>query len=300
MAGFYSVKWLTLQPQTLFSYYSNNNFVDKAIFFHVGLGKVASTYLQYAFFPKLKGIYYIQRTRYKKSKEIIRQTNHPKYLVSREFDQQLEAEVRDFSAAFPQARPILLLRRHDGWIASQYRRYVKNGGHKTFAEFIDLERDQGVWPKSDLYFFRKIQILESCFTHKPLVLFHEDLKKDSGAFFHTLAESMGATYDPASVSLDPVHRSYSETQLRLMLRVSKYLFKENPQWHKNPVVHWIQRRSRLLLSYLILYPGRLIPEKWVPQTDLTPKADLDKIRAYFEEDWNQCREYAKRGVLSAS
>lgn len=53
-----------------------------------------SYYLQYAFFPKLQGIHYIQRTRYRKSPQIIEQKNHERYLIPREFDQQLEDECR--------------------------------------------------------------------------------------------------------------------------------------------------------------------------------------------------------------
>ena len=45
------------------------------IYFHVGLGKVASTYLQHRFFPKLKGIHYIKSTRYRRSLQIIKDTN---------------------------------------------------------------------------------------------------------------------------------------------------------------------------------------------------------------------------------
>lgn len=266
--------------------------LEKEIYFHVGLGKVASTYLQYAFFPKLKGIYYIQRTRYKRSKAIISQTSHQKYLVSREFDQQLEEEVLDFSKTFPQARPILLLRRHDGWIASQYRRYVKNGGHKSFTEFFDAEGDKGFWKHRDACFFDKVQILEESFAHKPLVLFHEDLRKDPQRFFQVLAGYMGASYNPKAVSLDAVHPSYSEKQLRFIHVFSKFAFKENPQWHRNPVVHWLQRRSRLLLSYMFLYAALLLPEKWAGKEELTPKSELEKIRQRFSDDWEKCQAYA--------
>ena len=56
------------------------------IYFHVGLGKVASTYLQHRFFPRLKGIHYIKSTRYRRSPQIIKDTNYDKYFISREFD----------------------------------------------------------------------------------------------------------------------------------------------------------------------------------------------------------------------
>ena len=70
--------------------------VEKQIYFHVGLGKVASTYLQHEVFPKLKGIHYLPTGKYKRSKSIIPQLEVAKVLVSREFDRQFEDEVRWF------------------------------------------------------------------------------------------------------------------------------------------------------------------------------------------------------------
>jgi hypothetical protein len=268
------------------------------VFFHVGLGKAASTYLQYEFFPKLEGIHYIQRTRYKKSPQIIRQTEEERYLISREFDQQLEEECRWFSAFHPEARVIIIFRRHDGWIASQYRRYLKNGGHRSFKEFFDIDEDKGLWKQTDLAFFPKISIVEQYFPHSPpLVLFHEDLKKEPFAFFDKLARFCGATYDRKAISLNPVHRSYSEKQLKAIRRVSSYLFSDNPSFAKNKVWHWIQRRSRLLACYAILYPAALLPESWFNTEPLIPPAELKKIRAAYEDDWQQVRVYAVRNNL---
>ncbi len=263
------------------------------IYFHVGLGKVASTYLQYSFFPKLKGIHYIQRTRYKHAPHIIERTNYDRYLVSREFDQQLEEEVKWFSSFYPEARPIILFRRHDGWIASQYRRYVKNGGYLPFNEFFDVENDEGLWKIRHATFYTNLEILERHFEHRPLVLFHEELKEDSWAFFDKIANYCGATYDREDISLSAVHRSYNEKQLRIMRSVARTLFGEKPpEFSGQPILHWLQRRGRLLACYAILYPALLLPEALAPEEELTPKAELKKIRAYFQEDWEKCKAYA--------
>ena len=95
----------------------DSNKANPEIYFHLGLGKVASTYLQYAFFPKLEGIHYIQRTRYRFTPGIVASQPGNRFFVSREMDQQLEAEVIKFARHFPQTKAILLLRRHDSWIA---------------------------------------------------------------------------------------------------------------------------------------------------------------------------------------
>ena len=47
---------------------------NKKIFFHVGLAKTGSTFLQKNFFPKLKNIKYISTHKYKRCINIIKKT----------------------------------------------------------------------------------------------------------------------------------------------------------------------------------------------------------------------------------
>jgi hypothetical protein len=77
---------------------------DRHIQFHVGLGKVASKYLQYEIFPALKGIHYIPTRLFYKSVDLLERSSETNILVSREFDQQFDVEVRRFAAKFPQHR----------------------------------------------------------------------------------------------------------------------------------------------------------------------------------------------------
>ena len=263
------------------------------IYFHVGLGKVASTYLQYAFFPKLKGIYYIQRTRFRSTKKIVAQHSSQRFFVSWEMDQQLKAEVKRFAEDFPNTRSILLLRRHDDWIASQYRRHVKNGSPLLFEEFIDVENDKGWWPKSEVLFYPKIKFLEETFGSPPLVLFHDDLKKAPYAFMDTIADFLGASYDRKAVSLKSIHTSYNEHQLKVMRNVARIFFRKEPKWAKNRLLLWLQRRGRFLLCYAILYTALLIPKAWLSKTSLIAKAEKEKVRKTFEQDWEACLNYKK-------
>lgn len=264
------------------------------IYFHVGLGKVASTYLQYKFFPKLRGVHYVQRTRFRLYASIIPKVKASKVLFSREMDQQLEREIVKFAKHFPDARAILLLRRHDSWIASQYRRYVKNGGPKSFDEFFDIEKDEGLWKHSDVDFYGKIQILEKHFNHRPLVLFHDDLKEAPHEFFDRIAHFIGATYDKKDISLAAIHKSYNKTQLKVIQKFSQYFFKKEPVWSDNLIINWFQRRSRLLACYLILYPALLVPRSWVNKEPLIREESLKQIREVFEADWQKCLNYAQK------
>jgi len=262
------------------------------IYFHVGLGKTASTYLQYAFFPKLEDIHYVQRTQYRFYESILAKGEFDKYFFSREFDQQLEAEVSQFAKHYANTKPIIIFRRHDGWIASQYRRYIKNGSSRSFKAFLDLENDTGIWPIREVTFRPMLDILEKYFTEKPLVLFYEDLRKDPYLFFDQFANTMGANYDRNSISLKPVHPSYNSKQLKVMRSVAKYFFRQDPGWSKVRLFRWLQRRTRLLGCYLILYAALLIPDRWVNQDPLIDPAELEKVRRYFDADWQALKDYA--------
>ncbi|MBI1422260.1 MAG: hypothetical protein GC149_02255 [Gammaproteobacteria bacterium] len=266
----------------------------KQVYFHVGLGKTGTTYLQYEFFPRLKGIHYIQRTRYQRAHEIISRTQYPRYLVSREFDQQLPQEVAKFSRHYPDARVIIVLRRHDGWIASQYRRFAKNGIHVDFEQFFDIDHDQGLWKQADLNFMAKLRVIESHFGHKPLVLFQEDLKQDPYGFFDSIAAYTGASYARDAISLDAVHTSYSDKQLKAVRKLSRYLFPVSEAHSRKTLRGWLQWRRIQLTSYAIMYPARLLPDAWFNNVELIPQTQLNKIRDHFADDWAQCRAYARR------
>ncbi len=264
----------------------------KLVFFHVGLGKTASTYLQYKVFPKLKGICYIQRTRYKKSPEIIKHKSNKKFLVSREFDRQMEREVSHFSKHFPQTMPIIILRRQDSWIASQYRRFVKNGRPFSFKEFFDVDNDTGVWKKKELFFREKIRILEKYFKNKPLVLFHDDLKKNPWEFIDRIAIYTGATYNKDAISLAPSHKSYNIKQLIILRKISRAIGIKRIKPKNNLLLKWLAYRYRWLLCHLVLYIAYFIPYQLKKEDVLIPPEELEKIKDYYEYDWQECLKYA--------
>jgi len=267
---------------------------SKTIFFHVGTGKTGTTYLQYRVFPKMKGIYYIQRTRYKKSKAILRHTNHQKYLLSREFDQQMEKEVKWFAADFPDTTSIIVFRRHDGYIASQYRRFVKNGFRGSFNDFFDLENDNGYFKKKDLDYFSQIQLLENSFTQKPIVLFYEDLRKDPKMFIRDLAQRMAVSVDIEALNLSRKHSSYSEKQLKGLLRIGKHVNLQKRRIFNNGLLHFFWKLYMGAIRYTVLFFLKVLPENSMDKgKPLIPPEELEKVKQFYAEDWEKCKNYAK-------
>lgn len=264
------------------------------IFFHVGLGKTASTYLQYKVFPFFKDIEFIHRKpKYKRAHEIIAKGNSEKYLISREFDQQLETEVKKFAAYYPDTTAIIVLRRHDSWIASQYRRFVKNGYALKFSEFFDLKTNKGMFSIEDLEFYKKIETLEKYFTKKPLVLFYDDMRKDPFAFFDYIALQIGARYEKEDIKLEKKHSSYSEKQLKAIMRVSKFVDIRKRNLKRQYLYHF-RRFFINIIRYSTLYTAKLLPDSFFSKDDFIDKKELEEVRTFYENDWNLCLEYAQK------
>jgi hypothetical protein len=271
-----------------------NRTMAKQVFFHVGLGKTGSIYLQYRVFPKLQGIKYIQRDKYRDFKyvKLIENSSDQKFLVSTGFDRQLEKEANNIASKYPQARIIVVLRRHDAWIASQYRRHVKNGYPKTFEEFIDVENDEGDWEQKDLYFYPKLIMLEQVFGRRSLVLFHDELVNNPHKFIEKICAFIGADYDIESINLKRKHTSYSEKQLKVRRQLSAKKSRSQSAFSKKYWVRRIQVFIQMPERYLSLYLAYLIPSKWIPEGPLISKESMRKVRAYYEEDWKKCEAYA--------
>ncbi len=259
--------------------------MNKEIFFHVGLSKTASTYLQNKFFNKLRGINYIGNHNYKNYKKIIDSSDEKKILVSREFDRQFNEQLQKFAKYYPQAKIIMVLRRQDSWIASQYRRFVKNGGTKDFKYFFDVKNDNGLWKLKEAYFFDKIKFVEKLFKNKPLILLHKELKTNPFVFFDRIAEYTNTDYDKNRISLKFKHKSYSEKQLKFLKKTCK-IFKRDFR-HKNRVLS----KLRWFLCHLFLYFALILPEFLFSKEPLINPEELKQVREYFAEDWKKCKNY---------
>jgi hypothetical protein len=264
-----------------------------SVTFHPGLAKTASTWLQHRFFPRLSGVYNVPRRLYRRYPEVITRGDHQNYLVSREFDRQFTREVTRFADNFPHAGTILLLRRQDGYIASQYRRYLKNARLAEFTEFIDLDNDQGIWKQEELLFMPMLELLESRFRHPPLVLFHQDLLDEPHRVLGAMARYAGASYEPEAINLERVHSSRGEKQLKVMKAITRRLpWRPRPQVN-NRFLHWLQVRSRLLACHLVLAVAGLLPASLVDSAPLIPPGELRRVRDFYADDWEACKEFAE-------
>jgi len=265
------------------------------IYFHGGLSKTGSTYLQYKFFPKLKNIQYIQRTKYKGERylKIINKSESVKFIISAEFDHQLEKELINISSNFPNVKFILVFRKHSSWIASQYRRYIKNAHSMSFSKFFDLENDSGPWKQADLYYMKKIKLLEKYLVETPLLLNYEDIKTDPYVFFNKISDFTGSEYEKDSVNLKPKHKSYNEKQLKVIRKLSRCFFPQKDFVINNYALRQTYRYLKMIPRTLILYSVYLIPNFLMNNKPLIPEDELNMIDKFYENDWNDLLKYIK-------
>ncbi len=268
------------------------------LYFHVGISKTGSTFLQHNVFPKLQGIHYFPTNQFKKYKSLVQNSSDSPILLSREFDRQMEREVKKWATDFPDTKSILVLRRQDGWIASQYRRFTKNGFGLTFKEFIDIENDKGYWERDNLNFYNYIEILERYFDHKPLVLMYDELRNSPEQFIQKLANYTNSTVDINEMDLSSVHSSYNEKQLKVMLRAGKKLNITNAKPFKSSLLNTIRRYAYVYpLRYGTLYGALLLPDSMVSKSPLIPVEALEEIKEYYADDWQKCLNYAQKMTL---
>ena len=277
--------------------------MNKEIYFHVGLAKTGSTFLQKNFFPYLKNIKYINTHDYINSIDIINKTNYKSYLISREFDKQFEREIKKFISYFPDTKIIVVFRRHDQWIASQYKRSVKNGWHWSFKNYYNIN-NKGIWKNSDLTYMNKLKIIKKYSKSKPLILKFEELKKDPFNYLNKISNYTDSKYLKTQILLKNVHKSYSEKQLIFLKKFCKIFKKTPPKYYDyqeitldktirntNRIKHWLYYRPWWLLFHLVMYTSLLIPKSLIVKNSLINKIDLAEIKKKFKEDSKKVFEY---------
>ena len=259
------------------------------IYFHVGTGKTGSTFLQARIFPLLKGIYYIPTNRYHKIFREIEKISSTKILISREFDQQLEREVKRFSENHPNTTPIIVFRRHDSYIASQYRRFVKNGFTGNFQTFFDLQNNEGYFKHCDLDYKNQVALLKKHFTKEPIVFTYKDFKENAQKFTQKWAEIMSCSLDNKKVNWNRKHTSYSEHQLKVIKNFGKLINLTKRRVFKNSALHFIWKIYLGSIRYSILHLSFLARKN---NEKLIKEEELEAVKTYFQEDWKYIQSIA--------
>ena len=273
-------------------------------YFHVGYARAASTFLQKIIFPALKGIQYIPRNNFRVRESEKQRFKADKILMSREAGEYIYDRCDKVHEIF-ESRIIISLRRHDTLAASTYRLYVKNGHTFRFPQFLDPVNDEGVRKVADFTYIKLIEYVERLTGHKPLVLIFEDYKRDPDFYLNTLCAGLECEIDHSKIHQKPVHKSYTDKQLRLRRQFSqKYLTPERDKQQLDgtsiddySLFKSIKERIFIRISGVFMRLARFAPSSWLDDEPLIDAEHLERIRDYFDDDWRQCYRYVEEQSL---
>jgi len=91
---------------------------------------------------------------------------------------------------------LVSLRRHDAWILSIYKHYLKYGGVETLENFLGLETAPATIPAPDMTFMGKIQRVEEVLGVRPFCFFLEETRLQPQHLSGQLAGFLGVTSGP--------------------------------------------------------------------------------------------------------
>jgi hypothetical protein len=181
----------------------------RRIILHIGLHKTATTWLQREVWPRWPGIRYLGkpfREPFASYAEAIEKLPDPAFLVSSEsmsgslrrvylgdarwrvgFLEELE-RIATAYAADHEIGIILGLRRHESWLLSIYKHYLKHGGVAPLREFLALDEPaQGLFDPEDFLLAPRVAAVRERLGIEPFVFFLEELREAP----ERLAEDLG-------------------------------------------------------------------------------------------------------------
>ena len=264
------------------------------IFFHIGLHKTGTTFLQKAVFPKWKDIEYIV---WPNLEIFLRLDPKKTYLVSREGlsgQNWAPHEVRDrsmkkLSELFPGAKIIISFRNHVGYINSSYRQYLQRGGTLVFEKYFDIIGDNGLMKKGDFLYKRKIESICTHFNQMPFIFLHEEIKDDLQGLLYEMQKFIGGQ-PPLTKDIKRTYfnKSVGYYPAQVLRKLNAYT-----QSELNP-------KGKLKLNQGVLEKLRLNPrsvcQKWLsffPDKSFISKQQADAIQQYYKHDWEYIKSCAK-------
>lgn len=262
-------------------------------YFHLGFPKVASTFFQQEVFPKLAGVQYYPKRKFKLYKQLSPAEMEGKYLFSTEKDNGLEEAVEDIVEHFPEARFILFFRRPDKWLLSRYKYHIRKHGRLRYREFFDIHSDTGMWNIFDLRYRERIERVTALSNHPPLVLTFEEFQQQPEQFLGKLLTYIGTEFS-SPVNLQKRFKpAFQPRQLTLLRQFNRgYPFIDRR--HAPKPLKKIYEKYREFLLHTLAFLFRAAPKKVLEKKPLLTPAEwdaLEQTRQAFTEDWTYCRHH---------
>jgi predicted metal-dependent hydrolase len=272
--------------------------IPRKAFFHVGLPKTATTFLQRRVFPHFEGVGYLKKHAFDRFPQVLAQRadEHERVILSFEFHpypgepesaRRLGA-VRDY---FEEVYPILALRRHASWVRSRYKYHLRKHGRTAFADFVSPHHPRGAQVHRHLDYMTVVRYLEAYFGRPPLLLFHHELVERPRETVEMLARFTGARVALEAIDFAQVNSAYSERRLKWLLRFNRlYPFHLTERIGYKPLKKSYRKLSQGLLHGTAFLAGALPDPQ--PGEPLIDDSMLETIDRAYHADWEACLAYA--------
>lgn len=266
---------------------------EQDIYFHLGYPKVASTFLQKEIFPNLSNIKFYKKHKFNNYKKLDPDNLTLTPMFSSEKDYNIEDTAGDILERFPYAKIILILRRHDQWILSKYKYYIRKHGGKEFHEFFDLKDNTGIWKREDLFYRKKIDYLDKHSNNPPLILTLDLLQNDPDLFFKKIEEYTGSKLADKANTDNVVNRAFSKKQLLVLKKFNSFY---PYQKLKTPyrIINRSHYRYRQYILHTVAFFSQLVPWALIKKRQLVDPSQLEEIQGYYKKDWEYCVDYVRK------
>lgn len=219
--------------------------MKQRLLLHIGLHKTATTYLQNAIWPSWSAVDYAGRPNppgYKSSEDAVFDLKGDVLLLSNEsaggslkqsylpgrswseLSLKKLHELKERYASRYEIGVLLGLRRHDKWILSIYKHYLKYGGVETLDGFLGLSA--GVPPTlavEDLLLMEKVRRIETVLGVRPFCFFLEELKNQPEVLSSALAAYAGVTEGPRFVKGAALNEGVDAAEAAFCRRVNRLI-----------------------------------------------------------------------------
>lgn len=219
--------------------------MKQRLLLHIGLHKTATTYLQNSIWPSWTAVNYAGRPNppgYRSSEDAVFDLKGDVLLLSNEsaggslkqsylpgrswseLSFKKLQELKERYASRYEIGVLLGLRRHDKWILSIYKHYLKYGGVEPLNAFLGLS--DGIPPTlaaTDLLLIEKIRRIETVLGVRPFCFFLEELKNQPEVLSASLANYAGVVSGPVFVAGAALNEGVDAAEAAFCRRVNRLL-----------------------------------------------------------------------------
>jgi hypothetical protein len=252
------------------------------IFFHLGLPKTASTYLQLEIFPQIHELNYYKKHDFKKYKSLSPEKGKS-YLFTSEKDNGLIEEFDNIKKRFPDNSYIILVfRPHYKWLVSKYKNHIRKFGHVSFDEFFSVNKPSHFEMPADYY----SRIADTCiqkFGDRVLLLNFKELKNSPDIFLRKIYRFVGLGNEEIRYSNRIVKKAFSNRQVKILRSFNKVHPYKKIHTKFRPV-NFVHYKYFHFMLHIVAFFARFIP---VNTNDFEEELKKNKkeIENYFKEDW---------------